>query len=107
MTVNELLTLKPGELVVIKERSEVDNPVELEAYISGMDIYAGEVFAVTGEKTYPAESPMNYAGIRLKNENGGQLPYWWFSSFIDKYIDTSAFDEVASDEELEAMLKSF
>lgn len=106
MTVDELMALKPGELVIIKERSEVDNPIERDAYLSDMDIYTGKVFAVTNKRTY-SPYPRNYASIRLEDDSGNLLPYWWFSSFIDKYIDSSAFNEVASDEELEAMLKRF
>lgn len=105
MTVEELIAMEPGELVVIKKRSEVDNPVERVAYLDDMAAYAGGIFVTTKSKIGSPDA--GYAATELKDENGNPIPYWWYSSFLDKYVDISAFKEEASDEELEAMLSAF
>lgn len=106
MTPDELMALETGELVVANARSEIDNSDERPAYVSSMEAYAGKVCMADGEKA-DFRPHVNCAAIRLKDENGNRLPYWWYSSFIDKYVDISAFKEEASDEELEAMLSGF
>lgn len=99
MTVDELIALEPGELVIIKPRSEVDNPIEKTAFIDSMETYVGGVFVVSNE--IYIDKPGGYAWVHLDDENGERLPCWWYSSFLEKYKDDCIFKEEATDEEIE------